>query len=407
MGRVRRLIPFVSCTIRMLIPALLFIGLSIQHEKIHNPFQFLCILLAAEAAARCVLHRQEIPGAMILVEIFLYQTCAYSIPGMIRCESLFIALGMLEICFDFPLKASIIINLAGGVYFCSQSSLFQQFLEAGSQPAAEAGFPFYCFTLLACSVLCCLLSVLIDRQDKLFRSREREETIYKNLEAINRTLSEEMFSIKAESEQKAKKEVTKYIHDNVGYVLTNLTMMLQATNAVNQTDKEQGQAMLERCISYSHSGLEEIRMFLRNIQKNTEGKINLQQEIMGLAKLFEKCTGTEVVIEFGTWPGYFTKEINSFFLSFVKECLTNAVKHGMASHVLITCNTLSKYMVGMSISSNGKIPAGPVVYGLGLRSIQDAVQNLGGKMRVSSTQDSFIVSVSLPFVTMESSGTVH
>ena len=353
---------------------------------------------------RCAVRRQEIAGALILVEIFLYQTCAYSISGMIRCESLFIALGMLEICFDFPMKAGIATHLAGGIYFCTQSSLFQQFLETRGQPALDGEFPFYSFTLFACSVLCCLLSVLVDRQDKLFRSREREETIYRNLEAINRSLSEEMFSIKTESEQKAKKEVTKYIHDNIGYVLTNLTMMLQATNAVNQTDKEQGQVMLDRCISYSHSGLEEIRMFLRNIQRDTEGKINIQQEIMGLTKLFEKCTGTEVCIEFGTWPGYFTKEINSFFLSFVKECLTNAVKHGMATRVLITCNTLSKYMVGMSISSNGKIPAGPVVYGIGLRSIQDAVQLLGGKLRVSSTQDSFIVSVSLPFVTMEGSG---
>lgn len=401
MRHMRQLIPVISAAIRLIILTLLAFELRANGEKLYGMFFFLLFFLLIEIAARVAFQRRTAFGAAILLEIFLFQTDAYSIPGMLRIESLFVILGMFEMCFYFPMKAGIAVNLLGGVFvFPAQSSLFQQYLEHPYAIQLRMELPFYCVTLMISSMMFCMLSVFIDRQDSLFRSRDQEETVYRNLDAINRSLSEEMFSIKSESEEKAKKEVTKYIHDNVGYVLTNLTMMLQATNAVNQVDKEQGQIMLTRCIDYSHSGLEEIRMFLRSIQRDTQAKINIRREIADLAKLFEKCTGTEVSAEFGGWPASFTKEVNSFFLSCVKECLTNAVKHGMASKVVISCNVVSKYIVGMSISSNGTIPQGEIVYGMGLKSIQDAVQQLGGKLRISNTSNSFIVSVSVPYVTM-------
>lgn len=402
MRHMRRQIPIVSAALRLIILILLALDLRAEEARVYGLFFVLFFLLLLESVARFFSPHRAAFGAAALLEIFLFQTGGYSMPGMLRVEPLFIILGMLEISFYFPVKAAIAVNLLGGILlFPVQSCLFQQYMERPYAIRLGMDLPFYCVTLMISALMFCILSVFIDRQDSLFRSRDQEEAVYRNLDAINRSLSEEMFSIKSESEQKAKKEVTKYIHDNVGYVLTNLTMMLQATNAVNQVDKEQGQAMLTRCIDYSHSGLEEIRMFLRSIQRDMQAKINIRREIMELAKLFEKCTGTEVSIEFGAWPVSFTKEINSFFLSCVKECLTNAVKHGMASKVVIGCNAISEYIVGMSVSSNGTIPQGTIVYGMGLKSIQDAVDQLGGKLRISNTHDSFIVSVCVPYVTMQ------
>ncbi len=404
-NHLRRFLPVLFSAFRLVLVIFAYKQFPIANAAGLQLFLTLIILIAVDFIIRLLMKPGLFTGILILVELFIFQILPFYLYELLDMEALFVFLCLMEICFCFSTVPTMIINsIVGIIWAPAMSYSFELYMADSSLslvPSAVAGMH---FTFILDVLVSCAIGIMIGLIDKVFKAHEQENRIYKNLDAINRSISSEMFGIKAASEQKAKKEVTKYIHDNIGYVLTNLTMMLQAASAVNQSDPDRGQEMLEKCIDYSHSGLNEIRMFLRNLQKDSGKKIDIHREIKNLAALFEKCTGTEVIVEVGEWPSTLTKDINAFILSFVKEGLTNAVKHGMATQVLISCSVPNRYKVGMSIISYGKVPDGKIEYGLGLQSIQESIGQLGGTLKVSRTSNSFVTSVMIPYVTMQQNG---
>ncbi len=402
---IQRLAGMLSAAIRLGI--LLFYYLQNDRSGLHmlGTDWILLAVLAVDILMRVTIKKFRFTSAFIVMEVFLIQTNSYHAPNLVYMELPFIVLSLMENSYYLPPRTAMLTNaFIGLIWAPAVSNSYQMYIGDPGNGFARYAIACFHLSLGAATILSFVRSISIQKQNNLYEARKQEMTVYRNLDHVNHTLLSEMFAIKATSEQTARKEVTKYVHDNVGYVLTNLGMMLEATNVINQADPEQGQEMIARCLQYSHEGLDEIRLFLRNLQQDSHIKINIHREINRLAILFEKCTGTEVITEFGNWPSSFTKSMNSFLISFVKECLTNAVKHGMASRVVISCSVQSKYRIGIAISSNGKVPTETPKYGFGLQSIDDAAQSLGGSLKVACKGGSFVVSVSLPYVSIWKDG---
>ena len=139
------------------------------------------------------------------------------------------------------------------------------------------------------------------------------------------------------------------------------------------------------------------RETLRTIrQTEIRSNTNIQREIHALVSLFSRCTDTSVRIEFGNWPKSFRPEINSFLLSFVKESLTNAVKHGMATSIQILCS-MNKHHLSITVEDNGiGLQNNEIRYGIGLQSIAETVSQLNGEVKMASHGKGFCIHVQLP-----------
>ena len=335
---------------------------------------------------------------LLFLEFFCVQIIGYHYHRMMILEFFFLPLIMVDIGIMFPSKAALPINLiCGFVFIPFMSSSFQ---ANATVTAFTLTFPLNHVILLystVCIFTCSLLSVLIQRLRQMQSAHDTEITINRNLDSINRTLSSKMFAIRSESEMQAKKEVTKKVHDNVGYIFTNLIMMLQATEAVFMHEPERTKAMLGNCVEYGCQGMNTIREALRSMRQTEEQpNMLIQKEIHALACLFSRCTGTTVKIEFGNWPKSFTPAINSFLLSFVKESLTNALKHGMATNIQIICG-ISEKKISITVQDNGSgLSDKTIHYGIGLQSIAEAAAQLGGKMKVIAQNEGFWIRVQLP-----------
>ena len=83
-------------------------------------------------------------------------------------------------------------------------------------------------------------------------------------------------------------------------------------------------------------------------------------------------------------------------LSFVKESLTNAIKHGMATDIQITC-ILLRQKISITVQDNGiGVSDEAIHYGIGLQSIAENAAQLGGNMKVISREKGFGIRVQLP-----------
>ena len=94
----------------------------------------------------------------------------------------------------------------------------------------------------------------------------------------------------------------------------------------------------------------------------------------------------------GTFPE--DAVVKEVFLSVIRECMTNAVRHAGAKelYVRLVC---SNHTAAVSVTNSGAVPAGNIVEGGGLTSLRILVKKSGGTMEIK-TVPGFELTVSVP-----------
>jgi signal transduction histidine kinase len=146
---------------------------------------------------------------------------------------------------------------------------------------------------------------------------------------------------------------------------------------------------------YAEKGINEIRYLLRDIRDYTPVRLSLQNELHDVGESFQKATDVEIAIEYGPWPRTFSKNTDFFFISFMQEALTNALKHGRAGRVSVLCWEEGGRF-GMTISDKGSGAKLPLKKGIGITAMEDAAGELGGEITIQSNSGGFRIKAVIP-----------
>jgi signal transduction histidine kinase len=217
---------------------------------------------------------------------------------------------------------------------------------------------------------------------------------YKTLGEVNNAISQRIYSLINDTTQKERDRISKDVHDTAGYVFINLIMMLEAASVVIFRDTEKSKKLVNDARNYAEKGINEIRHILQDIRNYTPGVISLQNEFFNIGDSFQKATDVNIDIHYGPWPASFSNNIDSFFISFMQESLTNALKHGHAGIVSVNCWISSEYY-GMTVTDNGAGADLPVKKGIGITAMEDVAVELGGNISIKS-DTGFRISVFIP-----------
>ena len=76
------------------------------------------------------------------------------------------------------------------------------------------------------------------------------------------------------------------------------------------------------------------------------------------------------------------RDIIAFYFDFVREGVANAVRHGFASEVVVTCN-IAENEILISLANNGVIPAGNITEGGGIKELRRRLNELGGVLSIA------------------------
>jgi signal transduction histidine kinase len=215
------------------------------------------------------------------------------------------------------------------------------------------------------------------------------------LDKINRDITHKMFKLQNDTTLEERKRISKEIHDTAGYVFINLIMMLQAASAILYKDIAKADQLINETRDYANRGINEIRHILRGIRNYTPVSLSLQNELFNTGRSFQKATNAMLTIDYGNWPKTFSKKIDSFFVSFMQEALTNALKHGHATDITIMCWNNASH-VSMSVLDNGKGTTLPIKKGIGISALEDFIKQLNGAIVIRSNDKSFTITVSIP-----------
>lgn len=199
------------------------------------------------------------------------------------------------------------------------------------------------------------------------------------------------------TEVSERNRIAREIHDNVGHGIAGILIQLQAANKLFNRDEQKSQEILKKSIENLSVALTQLRDTVHNIKpKETLGVEYFKSVInnFGFCPVDFKFYG-----DFGLLASSQLEILGSIF----KEALTNAAKHSKATRVDTTISINEKY-ARLYIKDNG-IGCEKFREGLGIISMRERVQNIGGTISISSN-DGFLIVCLIPMDNQEGWGLV-
>lgn len=170
------------------------------------------------------------------------------------------------------------------------------------------------------------------------------------------------------------------LHDKIGHTISGTLLQLEAIKLIIDTNKEKGYEMLDNSIENLRSGMDDIRMTLRNIRPvDQELGVNRFRMILD-----EKLKGTKIK---GTvsYSGDLEKIPTSIWIIFIQaitELSTNSIKYSQCDLITINLEVL-KRVIKLEVKDNG-VGQEKIIKGIGLKSIEERISTHDGKLIINS-----------------------
>lgn len=181
------------------------------------------------------------------------------------------------------------------------------------------------------------------------------------------------------------------IHDTIGHSLTALIMEVDICEKLIDKDIDKTKCELKKAQDLARSALHEVRKSVREI-KSTDKAIGINA-IKELITNYEKSSGIAVEFDVSKQQYSLSPAVEVTIYRAIQEALTNCAKYGHASNVKIELS-FKKYGIELFIKNNG-LSCEDIKQGIGLKTMQERVEALGGNINVSG-ENGFSINVFIP-----------
>ncbi len=185
-------------------------------------------------------------------------------------------------------------------------------------------------------------------------------------------------------------ELSQTLHDKLGHNINGSVYQLEAVKVLMEKEPETSEKMVQAVIDQLRSGMDEIRVILRN-----ERPKKYKLAVLQLEKLCEDCRTKGVKAELITEGEL--KNIPERYLEVILdnayEAVSNSMKYAKCSRITITVHVLNQ-MIRCSISDNG-IGCKEVIDGMGISGMRKRIREMNGILDFE-TEAGFTINMLLP-----------
>ncbi len=218
----------------------------------------------------------------------------------------------------------------------------------------------------------------------------------RKLKGANEEIREELYALQqkliaTELQAGHIKEVTKMqernrlvqkLHDKLGHVLVANIMQLEAVKLVWPKDQETGEKLLENSISHLRTGMEDIRITLRNI-KPEQVELGLSQ-IRKLLEELKQSQKIETSLEIVGDMRAIGPDIWYVIQQNLREAITNLMKYSNADYFKVRLEVLNQ-IIRVQFKDNGKVIA-PYRKGMGFIGMEERLQAIQGRLLINTEE---------------------
>ncbi|WP_128424963.1 sensor histidine kinase [Gudongella oleilytica] len=212
------------------------------------------------------------------------------------------------------------------------------------------------------------------------------------LDKALRIVKDQTEQIKEMSAASERNRITGEIHDTVGHTLASALISIEAAEELLGPAGGEAAEKLYLAKDQVKRGLNDIRSSIRSIRAGDDEPFDVS--LCRMLDEVRQTTNIEVncIVELKT---ELLSVQRGILLLAIKECTTNALKHGKCSEIDVLVQE-SKGEVKLTFSDNGK-GSSSITPGSGLTIMRERIQGIGGTLGMSTSPgEGFTVNIAIP-----------
>jgi signal transduction histidine kinase len=188
--------------------------------------------------------------------------------------------------------------------------------------------------------------------------------------------------------------ISREIHDSVGYVLTNILMMVKTCLLFAEGTDGRLKEILVKTARQAEDGIVEVRSTLQGLRRQHRSVDQGQGAVNRLIQTFSEVTGMKISVEYGNVFKNLGPELELFIYRMIQEGILNAFRHGEADQIRIVFRQESDSL-RIIISDNGK-GCRVVKKKIGLTGMEERLQKMKGQLIIMSSDAVFEITAIIP-----------
>lgn len=203
-----------------------------------------------------------------------------------------------------------------------------------------------------------------------------------------------------DAQEEERGRVARELHDGISQILVGVRFALDnARRRLARGDEDGAAPPLDKGIEALGSAISEVRRISRDLRPGALDDLGLGPALKTLTDEFRDRTGIKTEFNTVVFRNRLDQEAKIALYRIAQEALTNIERHSGADRISIDLRG-HKTGATMRITDNGRgIPAQQSRQGLGLRNMQERIEQLDGTLRIGSPrglQGGTVIEVRLP-----------
>ncbi len=222
----------------------------------------------------------------------------------------------------------------------------------------------------------------------LIANHKQNEAIRKQ----NAVLEQYMSQIERITLAEERNRLSSELHDTVGHAYTSIIMGMETLRTELAT--EMGIQRLDSLLEMGRKSIEDVRGYLHQMDSPCQSP-SLIQSLQNLGAEFQEHAQVNVSFRAYGEEYELSRQAKIAFIRCLQESLTNAVRHGQGTEIIVTLQFEQQY-TRLEVQDNGK---GNVEWqeGFGMNAMKERAMNLQGQLSVYTKPDEgMLVTCTIP-----------
>ena len=295
---------------------------------------------------------------------------------------------------------ALLLLMAFGLLLISDYNILSNIIH---MPSIESYLSFYpnssrTFMLFAKNILASLNVVvfILYLICQVLVQQEETKKISKELQLASKVNDElKTYSALSEkmAEDKERKRISREIHDTLGHALTGISAGIDVCIALIDIDPQKSKEQLLVISNVVRESIKDVRRSLYKLRPGALDQRTLKDGLIKMIEEFQSVSHLNVDLYYEWENVDFENTKEDIIFRIIQETMTNALRHGHASHIEIHLfDEEEKYMIIMQDNGSG---CKEIHYGYGLKQMHERVAILNGTIHFYS-EEGFRTVVEIP-----------
>jgi signal transduction histidine kinase len=308
-------------------------------------------------------------------------------------ESFLLCSVIIDTAVLYPPQASVGVSLVlAGVTLIAQ----RPFLLWGVPVAAPT--PQALGLGMAAAVFTMIMATWIRRQDTRITGQEellaQLRSMVSRISSANLGFQNYARIIESKSKEDERKRISREIHDNAGYALTNMRMLMESGLRILDPKELELTEILNYTKEQAIQCLEKIRISMRSLRNIERPSVPFSSEVYKIVSHFEIATGTKIFVNYCNLEDIKDPGIRDILYAIIQEGMINALRHGNATAIQILF-WMGPGTVTLILRDNGT-GSDVINEGVGISGIKERVASVDGSIAFCSSEEGFEINVTVP-----------